>query len=65
MKIDINNGYKCTIEKHYHTIMGGMGLNPSYSGKTYDVTGSSNQYFVYATVTGGSYTIKVFDNPFV
>ncbi len=63
--IDVNNNYKVTIQKHYHTLLSGMGMNPTHSGRTFDVTGSSDQYFVYASVTGGSYNIQVFNNPFL
>ena len=65
INIDVNNNYKVTIQKHYHTLMAGFGLTPGSAGKTYDVTGNSNQYFVYATVEYGRYNITVYNNPFL
>ena len=65
INIDVSNNYKVTIQKHYHSLMAGMGLNPTHAGRTYDVTGSSDQYFVYARVSGGAYSINVYDNPFL
>lgn len=65
ISIDPNNNYAVSISKHYHTLMSGMGMNPSHSGKTYDVTGSSDQFFVFAKVTGAYYNITVFNNPYV
>tara|TARA_B100000035_G_scaffold230493_1_gene198620 strand:- start:203 stop:1480 length:1278 start_codon:yes stop_codon:yes gene_type:complete len=65
INIDVNNNYKVTIQKHYHTLMAGMGLNVGPSGQTFDVTGSSNQYFVHAKVSSAYYTINVYDNPFL
>ena len=65
LNIDINNNYAVSISKHYHTLLSGMGYTPQASGCTYDVTGSSDQYFVFAKVTGGAYNISVFNNPFV
>jgi len=64
LKIDVSDNYKVTIEQHYHTLLAGMSLNPSPGGATYDVTGSSDQYFVYAKVSGAKYQITVFNNPF-
>ena len=65
LHIDINNNYAVSITKHYHTLLSGMGYSPGASGCTFDVTGSSDQYFVFAKVTGGAYNITVFNNPFV
>ena len=65
ISVDPSSNYAVSISKHYHTLMGGMSMNPQHSGETYDVTGSSDQYFVHAKVTGAYYTINVYNNPFV
>lgn len=64
ISIDVNSNYAVSIIQQYGTILSGMGAAPDWAGKTYDVTGSSNQFFVYASVANGQYQIQVFDNPY-
>tara|TARA_E500000081_G_scaffold113483_1_gene116143 strand:- start:2785 stop:4056 length:1272 start_codon:yes stop_codon:yes gene_type:complete len=65
ISIDPSSNYAVSISKHYSTLLSGMGLNPSHSGETFDVTGSTDQFFVHAKVSGAYYTINVFNNPYV
>ena len=54
-----------TIVTAKDTIMAGLGSSPpSRSSQCTSITGSTNQYFVYADVTGSKANITVFQNPF-
>ena len=64
MSIDVNNGYAVSADYLYASLLSPAGINPSHSGWTYDITGTNNEYFVMATVSGGAYNIQVLNNPF-
>lgn len=64
MSIDVNNGYAVSANYLYSGLLSPAGTSPSASGWTYDITGTNNEYFVMAKVSGGQYSIQVTNNPF-
>ena len=55
----------CSIVTAKETTIAGLGQTPpARSSQCTSITGDTNQYFVYADVTGGKANITVFENPF-
>jgi len=64
--ISINSTtYTVTVKTSKGTDMAGLGTTPPReSNQMMSVTGSTNQYILYAAVSGGKATITVWENPF-